>query len=125
MHLLQMRVVLFIIYLRVAGALVCLAEVRDSVCSFALGEPCTFELTSSSCNVNVTMDDTSKQPRLWRWKTESNDAFKQREPGMGVTGSHFWYLTIDEIFEQAHQVVKIKCRYRNSSQGPISFVLSG
>ena len=123
-----MKYVLLCIMLsvHVAGTQNCLVEDRDSMCSFVLREPCQYQLTKSSCKkIIITVNNIDNHPCVWRWKTEDFATFQQIHPGMGVTGNHFWSLSVSLIFERAHQVFTVICRHSNLSQGPISFLLSG
>ena len=114
-----------ILLIIITGAERCQVERRDSVCNFDMNQPCTYELTNSSCDVNVTVSNDSGNHCFWRWRVDNHTFFKQRERGFGSSGSHFWFLSIGEIFQRASQSFDIKCWQLTTVFGPVSLTLTG
>ena len=111
-----------ILAVSVAGAQMCQVEVVYF--QFVLGEPCTYHLPNSSYGVNVTVSDPTNITCNWRWRADDLTAFNQREPGFGVQGDHFWFLTSEDILERVTQEFAIKCR-QLASLGPITILFYG
>jgi hypothetical protein len=108
-----------ILLVSVAGAQMCQVEIVYF--HFVLGEPCTYQLPNSSYGVNVTVSDPTNITCNWRWRADNLTTFNQREPGFGVGGNHFWFLTSEEILARATQEFAIRCR-QIASLGPITFL---
>ena len=111
-----------ILLVSVAGAQMCQVEIVYF--HFVLGEPCTYQLPNSSYGVNVTVSDPTNITCNWRWRADNLTTFNQREPGFGVGGNHFWFLTREEILARATQEFAIRCR-QIASLGPITFLFFG